>query len=114
MRRVIKGVRKRARRAKKVRVTKVKMKVKVRVERSVREATLKSIRVSLMLKYLVLQHSSNSSRKRGRMVDIEVALETRTMLGFAHFKHIGPWEGHTIGPGNKRRRITEWSGAGGL
>lgn len=56
------------------------------------------------------QHSSNS-RKR-RLVDIEIALETKKMYGFEYFENIGLWTGgtYTIGPGGagtKRRRITE-------
>ncbi|EGO57556.1 hypothetical protein NEUTE1DRAFT_81221 [Neurospora tetrasperma FGSC 2508] len=54
----------------------------------------------------------NKSRKRRRMVDIEIVLEAKKMFGFAaHDESIGPWTGaYTIGPGapgKKRRRITE-------
>ncbi|KAK3494475.1 uncharacterized protein B0T23DRAFT_109085 [Neurospora hispaniola] len=60
----------------------------------------------------------DNSRKRRRMVDIEIVLEAKKMLGFAaHDESIGPWTGaYTIGPGapgKKRRRITERNRQGG-
>ncbi|KAH7632074.1 hypothetical protein B0T09DRAFT_336950 [Sordaria sp. MPI-SDFR-AT-0083] len=41
---------------------------------------------------MIVSPSDSSRKRRPRMVDIEVVLETRRMFDYAHFEHIGPWK----------------------